>query len=149
MRTIIAGTRTAPVDAVEEAWKFFNAREGCPRTTWIISGGAQGADEYGEMIARAESIAMRLFRADWKMHGRAAGPIRNEQMAKNADACLVVWDGKSRGSYSMIRLACMHGLDVVVWYYGEAAGRPPWMSKEQPEGSLPWTKEKYEDRERN
>lgn len=41
------------------------------------------------------------FPADWKAHGKAAGPIRNKQMAEYADALLLIWDGESKGSASM------------------------------------------------
>lgn len=38
-------------------------------------------------------------------HGRAAGPIRNQQMAERADALVAVWDGASRGTGDMLRRA--------------------------------------------
>jgi len=41
------------------------------------------------------------FPADWDTHGRAAGPIRNKQMAEYGDALLLIWDGESRGSANM------------------------------------------------
>ena len=43
--------------------------------------------------------------ADWGLHGRRAGYIRNEDMAEYADACIVFWDGKSPGSRHMIEIA--------------------------------------------
>lgn len=41
-----------------------------------------------------------------------AGPDRNEQMAAYADALILVWDGKSKGSADMWRRARAHGLRV-------------------------------------
>lgn len=45
------------------------------------------------------------FPADWDAHGKAAGPIRNREMAQYGDALLLIWDGKSRGSASMLKEA--------------------------------------------
>ncbi len=44
---------------------------------------------------------LKEFPPDWEKHGKAAGPIRNKEMAEYADALLLIWDGKSRGSASM------------------------------------------------
>ena len=41
--------------------------------------------------------------AQWDLYGRAAGPIRNAQMADYADAAIIIWDGKSPGSLNMIK----------------------------------------------
>ena len=49
-------------------------------------------------------------------YGKAAGPIRNKQMAEFASQqtgmLIAFWDGKSRGTGSMIRLAKEYGLEV-------------------------------------
>jgi hypothetical protein len=52
---------------------------------------------------------------DWESFGKAAGPIRNEEMADNAEALLAIWDGSSRGTISMIELARKKGLRVFVY----------------------------------
>jgi hypothetical protein len=46
----------------------------------IIEGGAKGADKIGGMAAVFHGIPLLKFSADWKKYGRAAGPIRNQQM---------------------------------------------------------------------
>ena len=48
---------------------------------------------------------IRKFVADWDKYGKAAGPIRNEQMAIEADYIICFWDYKSRGTKSMIENA--------------------------------------------
>ena len=58
-----------------------------------------------------------LYPADWERHGRAAGPIRNEEMAEVSDALIAFWDGKSRGTKSMIEIAMRKGLQVAVVRY--------------------------------
>ena len=67
----------------------------------IVSGKAKGVDEAGEDYADSYSIPIKRFPADWKTHGKAAGPIRNKQMAEYADVLLLIWDGKSKGSKNM------------------------------------------------
>ena len=54
------------------------------------------------------------FPADWERHGKAAGYIRNREMAQNADALVAFWDGESRGTKSMIDLAKEYDLAVRV-----------------------------------
>ena len=46
------------------------------------------------------------------------GYIRNEEMAKNADALVAFWDGESHGTKHMIELANRYGLKVRVKRYG-------------------------------
>jgi hypothetical protein len=50
--------------------------------TEVVSGVDAGADEFGEKWAKINNIPVKIFKADWKTHGRAAGPIRNKQMAE-------------------------------------------------------------------
>jgi len=68
----------------------------------IISGGADGADKLGEKYSKDNCYDLDVHSADWKKFGKAAGPIRNERMAQVADAVVVFWDGKSRGTKNMI-----------------------------------------------
>ena len=73
--------------------------------TEVVSGGASGIDSLGETWAISNNIFVRRFPADWDKYGKSAGPIRNRQMAEYANALILIWDGKSRGSASMLRLA--------------------------------------------
>jgi len=110
VKTIISGSReiTDP-RIVEEAIlrsKF--------HITEIVSGACRGVDQMGEDWARVNNLPVSKFPADWKTHGRAAGPMRNARMACYADSLIAVWDGKSRGTKNMIDLARQHGLQVYV-----------------------------------
>ena len=67
----------------------------------IVSGHATGADTLGEAYAKQRGLSVVTFPADWKTHGKAAGPIRNRQMAHYADAVVVFWNGKSKGTQNM------------------------------------------------
>ena len=83
----------------------------------IVSGGAPGADTLAVTLATAHKWPFKIFPADWEKHGRAAGPIRNKQMAKYADMAIVFWDGKSRGAQNMIQQMREAGKPVQVVIY--------------------------------
>lgn len=74
-------------------------------TLIFVSGGAPGADALGERYALEHGYKVERYNADWEKYGRSAGPIRNEEMAKAADFVICFWDGKSRGTKSMIGFA--------------------------------------------
>lgn len=46
----------------------------------VIHGAARGADSMAGAIAREFGLKVEMFPAQWDRHGRAAGPIRNQQM---------------------------------------------------------------------
>jgi len=103
MRLIIAGSRDI---SWEEAYaKIVELRiedHEILFATEIVSGCCPtGADHAGEIYGEFYSIPVTLFKPDWETHGRAAGPIRNKQMAEYGDALLLIWDGESRGSRNM------------------------------------------------
>ena len=87
----------------------------------VVCGGAAGADALGKLMAEKEGWEVAMFPADWSKHGRAAGPIRNKEMAEYADCLIAFWDGESRGTKSMIDLATREGLDVIAVHYNKEA----------------------------
>jgi hypothetical protein len=80
----------------------------------IVSGGAIGADALGERYAKENLYYQNIFRPDWKLHGKAAGPIRNKLMAENADVLIVFWNGESKGTADMIKQGEKKGLKVLI-----------------------------------
>ena len=71
----------------------------------IIQGGATGADELAREFAKQNNIKCTTYHADWGNHGRAAGPIRNEQMLKeNPDAVILAFPG-GRGTADCVKKA--------------------------------------------
>jgi len=98
MRTIIAGSRTI-IDSLELQKAILDSKF---VITEILCGGAQGVDRLGEKYAFSHDLPIQYFLPNWKQHGKAAGPIRNSEMAENADALILVWDGSSRGSQDML-----------------------------------------------
>lgn len=43
------------------------------------------------------------------------GPIRNAEMAEYADAVILMWDGKSKGTLNMLNTAHKKGLEIYVY----------------------------------
>jgi hypothetical protein len=110
MKTIIAGSR-----------KFINysfvwaAIYACPwhdEITEVVSGNAKGVDRMGESYAKQHGWPIKKFPAQWGEFGKQAGPIRNQEMAKYADALVLIWDGKSKGSKNMLNQAKSNGLRI-------------------------------------
>ena len=79
-------------------------------TIEIVSGGATGADALGERYAREKGYTIKRFPADWEVHGKAAGPIRNRQMAIYGDHLIAFPMGFSKGTSNMIKEAGKLGL---------------------------------------
>jgi hypothetical protein len=80
--------------------------------TEVVSGGAFGVDSMGERYAGDNALPLEVFSARWDIHGPAAGPIRNKQMAEYADALILIWDGASKVSKSMLKFAKENNLKI-------------------------------------
>ncbi|SDH46151.1 DUF2493 domain-containing protein [Roseospirillum parvum] len=80
--------------------------------TEVYSGGCRGVDAMGERWAAENNIPLRQFPADWAAHGRIAGELRNREMARAADAMVILWDGKSPGASCMFREASRAGIRI-------------------------------------
>lgn len=64
----------------------------------VVCGQAKGADTLGEQYAMEKGYTIDYYPAQWKLYGKRAGYLRNEQMAQNADALAAFWNGESRGT---------------------------------------------------
>lgn len=72
---------------------------------------AKRRDVRGE-IAGTSDLAIHIYKANWSLHGTAAGPIRNKAMV-DAGADLVLAFSGGRGTASTIRLARAAGIPVI------------------------------------
>ena len=81
----------------------------------IIEGGATGIDTLAKFYAINKNIKYKEFPADWNKHGRAAGPIRNKQMAEYSDILIAFRyvDNPSRGTENMIKQAKESNLKII------------------------------------
>lgn len=100
-KVIIAGGRDINIHVVDIRDAL--EREGIyiDNIDCIISGACKGADRCGEYFAEYSHLPVKVFKADWCTHGKAAGPIRNREMAEFGDCLLLIWNGYSKGSLSM------------------------------------------------
>lgn len=83
----------------------------------IVSGGATGADSLGERYAIENGYPIERYIAEWNKYGLSAGPRRNKQMADIANACVIFWNGTSKGTKNMRDLAITKGLPLKTVYY--------------------------------
>tara|TARA_R110000796_G_scaffold27712_11_gene76250 strand:+ start:1279 stop:1686 length:408 start_codon:yes stop_codon:yes gene_type:complete len=83
----------------------------------IVSGAANGADKLGEKFAKFMGYEVKQFPASWDELGKAAGHIRNRDMAEYGDALIAFWDGESKGTKNMILEAEKRNLKVIVKDY--------------------------------
>lgn len=105
-RIVVAGCRD--YENYEEAREYIdncisNIRK--MYTLIFVSGGCKGADMLGERYAKENGFKIERYKADWNKYGKSAGPKRNMQMSLVADYVICFWDGKSRGTLSMINCA--------------------------------------------
>jgi hypothetical protein len=70
----------------------------------VVTGMAQGIDTAAIVYARNAMLPIVPFRADWESCGKAAGKIRNKQMAMYADVGLGLQWGNSPGTQHMIEV---------------------------------------------
>lgn len=74
----------------------------------LVEGGATGADslarQWAEYTSKITWVYIDPFPADWARHGKAAGPIRNQEMIDSGLDLLVAFPG-GRGTADMVRRA--------------------------------------------
>jgi len=116
MRVIVAGSRkfTDQMTAFYELDKLFEGK-----AVEVVSGRAAGADRLGELWAALRKQRLKCFPAEWDLHGKAAGYLRNIEMAKYAreqegGTLVAFWNGSSRGTAHMIQQARSMGLKVII-----------------------------------
>lgn len=101
LKLVIAGSRNLTpkfTDGIYTAFEIFGINEDdYEYGIELVTGGCPtGVDAWVKDWWRPT-----IFQADWNKHGKAAGPIRNKEMANYGDALLLIWDGESRGSKNM------------------------------------------------
>ncbi|MBQ8253942.1 MAG: hypothetical protein IJY94_00370 [Clostridia bacterium] len=71
----------------------------------IISGGAVGVDACAEEYARANGLKITVFLPEYERYGKGAPIVRNKRIVDHADKVIAFWDGRSRGTLSVIKYA--------------------------------------------
>ena len=71
----------------------------------IVSGGARGVDSCAAEYARENNIKLTEFLPEYSRYSKTAPIIQNKQIVDYADEVLIFWDGKSKGTLSVIKYA--------------------------------------------
>jgi hypothetical protein len=79
----------------------------------IIHGGCKGADSIAGYLAGQLGFQVRVFKADWSKYGKAAGPIRNQQMLDEGHPNLDALEN-SKGTLDMVSRARKAEINVIV-----------------------------------
>lgn len=117
MKVIIAGSRDIPSRKAQDAVQDCIARSGWrDLITEIVHGGCRGIDRAAHDVAEG-LWPIKVFPADWNLYGRAAGPIRNGQMADYADALIAIKleGAANRGTENMIEAMRNRDKDVLIF----------------------------------
>ena len=106
MKIAIIGSRNLEVKNLED-YLSSGTRE-------IVSGGAKGIDSCAADYADKNGITLTEFLPNYERYGRGAPIVRNKRIVEYADEVLAFWDGKSRGTRSLISYAKKHGKKLYV-----------------------------------
>jgi len=122
MRVLACGSRT-----FEDAQSVWNVLRGfnlpSEKPFVVIHGAARGADSHAANWAATQpygrGVKVEAYPADWDKYGKAAGPIRNQQMLDEGKPDLVIAFvdkplAESRGTAHMVKIARAAGLPVYV-----------------------------------
>ena len=112
MKTIICGGRNKRISTF---WWDHMTKDYGFLITEVVSGNALGIDSDGERWAEERAIPTVIFPvndSEWRKFGKLAGPMRNERMAKYADAIIVFPGG--RGTANMMKLAKQYELKFLL-----------------------------------
>lgn len=80
----------------------------------VLHGAANGADTFAGTACIALGLNCYAYPPEYEKFGRDAPHVRNDEMLKQADLVLAFWDGKSRGTRSVIEKARKLGIPVEV-----------------------------------
>lgn len=79
----------------------------------VVNGGAPGADSLACLWAARNNVAESVHYADWSVHGKSAGPIRNQLMLElHPDIKAVIAFPGGAGTKDMIDRAKAEGFPV-------------------------------------
>lgn len=132
MKVVIAGTRT--FDDLKLLSKICDKLLKNAKNVTVLCGEARGADSLGKVYAYSRGYKVDFYPANWndthgkpkhelavgkngKEYWKKAGLKRNIRMAKDADAVIIFWDGKSNGSRHMRKQARRMNVPYRVYNY--------------------------------
>jgi hypothetical protein len=108
LKIVIAGSRSIKSDRAYTLFKEYmsevltNHRQ--YKTFVIISGGAEGVDQFAKRYAQENAFVYREFKPLYKHKNDHRAPLRrNQDMAKLGHVLVAMWDKKSTGTGHMIK----------------------------------------------
>lgn len=116
MRVLFCGTRDviSRFEAkIERIMKTLN-----PKTDIIIHGGCKGVDMMCDDIAHKLEFTVEVYPALWSQYGRAAGPIRNQQMLNTGIDRVIAFHpnlDESKGTKDMVNRARKNYIHTTIY----------------------------------
>jgi hypothetical protein len=110
MRVLVCGGRR--FSDAQRLGAFLGGLEHHAKITAIIHGGATGADYLAGKYAEWRNVDTMVFPAEWDLHGKAAGPLRNQRMLDEGKPDVVISFPGGKGTADMIRRAKAAGIPV-------------------------------------
>ena len=96
MKVAVIGSRSI---VISDIGKYVsNAEE-------IVSGGAVGVDRCAAEYAKKNGIKLIEFLPQYELYGRSAPIVRNKKIVDYSDKVVAFWNGKSKGTLSVIKYA--------------------------------------------
>jgi hypothetical protein len=96
-----------------QLYRVLDAAHAANPIVCLIHGGARGADTLAADWALERDVLCNAYVADWGRDGKAAGPIRNQQMIDLGKPHMVIAFPGGKGTADMIRKAEAAGVPVV------------------------------------
>lgn len=110
MKVIVCGGRNFRSPA--QVFSELEYMHGIYKFTALMQGGATGVDTMArDWAAKHPEIERYVCAADWKAHGRAAGPIRNAKMLEWKPDMVIAFAG-GPGTANMVAQAKAAGVTV-------------------------------------
>jgi hypothetical protein len=110
-RVAVVGSRNFPSPGLVSQFV-----SGLPAGVVVVSGAGGAVDLAAAAAGRACGLQVVEFPAQWAVYGRAAGPVRNQQLVAAGLSCLVAFvsdPGRlSPGTASVVRFARSAGVPV-------------------------------------
>jgi predicted Rossmann fold nucleotide-binding protein DprA/Smf involved in DNA uptake len=81
----------------------------------IVSGGAGGADKLAEQYS-LQNLKKKatIFKAEWNIYGKRAGPIRNQKIIDLSEALIAFPTKESKGTWITVRMAEQKKIPVTI-----------------------------------
>lgn len=111
MRVLVCGGRD--FNDTEKLHRELDRLHAEHKFTFVIEGGARGADRHAKVWAVSRGLPGREYRAEWDKYGLAAGPLRNQRMLQFGKPDLVVAFPGHGGTADMVERAVLAGVRVI------------------------------------